>query len=264
MSTFEEYAALARHLSELRRTGERNAAADTRRRSALQGAVDQLGHRLAGQEVRLRQLRQVIREPAVPAVPRATAGTPGEPVPAVPGDGPPPAGAAPQPAYPELPNGSATLALPTSPVPTVPAPRPPAELDPAAELDRARQAADAAEAALARTEALGQQPLLLPGLSPLARALAVYAGCLLATAPLMLMLDLGYRWGAIDTFTQLAWTLAGLPTLAFFAGYLLLGRYGQPPLVVGTPPRYRYLGFLVTFIGAPVLYCGFIELTLGG
>ncbi|MBO4208763.1 hypothetical protein GSF22_22525 [Micromonospora echinofusca] len=185
-------------------------------------------------------------------------------MPAVPADRPAPAGGAPQPAYPELPRGAATVALPASPAPTVPAPRPPVERDPAVELDRARQAADAAEAALARTESLAQQPPLLPGLSPLARALAVYAGCLLATAPLMLLLDLGYRWGAIDTFTQLAWTLAGLPTVAFFAGYLLLGRYGRPPLVVGTPPRYRYLGFLVTFIGAPVLYCGFIELALGG
>ena len=171
---------------------------------------------------------------------------------------------APEPAYPQLPAGSVRLALPTSPAQTAPAPRSPAEIDPAAELDRARAAADAADAVLARTEALAEQPPLLPTWSPLARALAVYAGCVVATAPLLLMLELGYRFGAIDSFTQLAWTFAGLPALAFFAGYLLLGRYGRPPLMAGTPPRYLYLGFLVSFMVEPVLYCGFIKATLGG
>ncbi|MFB6397998.1 hypothetical protein AAFH96_33715, partial [Polymorphospora sp. 2-325] len=56
MSTFEEYAALARHLSELRRAGERDAAADTARRAATRAAADQLGHRLDAQEQRLRHL----------------------------------------------------------------------------------------------------------------------------------------------------------------------------------------------------------------
>ncbi|MEU2662518.1 hypothetical protein [Micromonospora sp. NPDC007220] len=305
MSTFEEYAALARQLAERRQAGERGAAADADRRRNLHAAADYLQHRLTAQGQRLDQLGQAIGIPAS-SVPTGAAPTPstvpgaGPPAgvpdsaptfPAVPGAGAPgtsagdggrggapfagvgpgegePASAAGAPgrpgvgAYPQVGVGETRLALPTAASPAaggVPAPRP-AEVDPTVELELARRYADESDRHGQQTELLAQRPALLPGWSPVARSVTVYAGCAAVGAILMMIMVLASGVGLVDGFTLGAWICAGLPALSFFAGYLVLGRWGRPAMVAGTPPRYVHLGFLICFAAVPVAYVAFLLL----
>lgn len=263
MSTFEEYAALARQLAHLRRLGERDATADARQRENVQAVADQLGQRLTVQQHRLWQFGHLIGQqrpasvspPATPLTVTAPAVHQSEFVSS------------------QLSTGPARLALPPASTGAsgsapdeggldLPSPRPPSETDPAVELHRARQAADEADHAVSAAEALAQQPPLLPTWSPLARAMAVYTACALAAGVLMLMLVLASGVGVVDTFTLYAWTCAGLPAVAFFAGVLLLGRYGRPVAanVAVSPPRYVHFGFAICFLALPILYCGYLLL----
>ncbi|MDG9676171.1 hypothetical protein QCZ28_19310 [Micromonospora sp. DH14] len=309
--SFEEYAALARQLSEQRRAGEQHAATESARRRDLHAAVDSLQQRLTAQGQRLDQIGRAIGIDQPPSAanpgagPGQGTGTPGE---AATWPGPPPgpgsasttgagsaagpgsasatgfgpatapgagdgesAGAAGAPgrsgvgAYPELPAGEARLALPTAVTPAgggVPAQRA-AAADPAVELELARRMADEADRHGHQAELLAQRPLLLPTWSPLARAVAVYAGCSAAAGVLMLMLVLASGVGLVDGFTLGAWICAGLPAVAFFGGYLVLGRWGRPAMVAGTPPRYLPLGFLICFLLVPVAYCAYLLLVRG-
>ncbi|MFV2110844.1 hypothetical protein ACFHW0_00705 [Micromonospora sp. LOL_025] len=300
MSTFDEYAALARQLAEQRRAGERGAAADADRRRNLHAAADYLQHRLTAQGQRLDQLGQAIGIPAssvptgpAPAPPAAPETAPGPHggapqapvgpgaaasagdggrgeapfVDAGPGEGEP-AGAAGAPgrpgagAYPQVGVGETRLALPTAVGPAaggVPAPRP-AEVDPTVELELTRRYADESDRHGQQTELLAQRPALLPDWSPVARAVGVYAGCAAVGAILMMIMVLASGVGLVDGFTLGAWICAGLPALSFFAGYLVLGRWGRPAMVAGTPPRYVHLGFLICFAAVPVAYVAFLLL----
>ena len=76
--------------------------------------------------------------------------------------------------------------------------------------------ADEADRHGQQAETLAQQPALLPTWSPLARAVAVYAGCAAVAGLLMLTLVLASGVGLVDGFTLGAWICAGLPALAFF------------------------------------------------
>ncbi|WP_307871723.1 hypothetical protein [Micromonospora sp. U21] len=266
--SFEEYATLARQLAEQRRAGERDAAVESERRRDLHAAVDYLHQRLTAQGHRLDQLGRAIGVDQPTAVPAPAPGHP-DPTPG-PRDGRP-AGAAGAPgradvgAYPELPAGEARLALPTAVSPAgagVPAQRA-AAVDPAVELELARRMADEADRHGQQAELLAQRPVLLPTWSPLARAVAVYAGCGAAAGVLMLALVLASGIGLVDGFTLGAWICAGLPALAFFGGYLVLGRWGRPAMVAGTPPRYLPLGFLICFLLVPMAYCGYLLLVRG-
>ncbi|MFE9918894.1 hypothetical protein ACFYPG_27430 [Micromonospora sp. NPDC005553] len=168
-------------------------------------------------------------------------------------------------AYPQLPAGEARLALPTAVSPAgggVPAQRA-ATADPAMELELARRMADEADRHGQQAELLAQRPALLPTWSPLARAVAVYAGCGAAAGVLVLMLVLASGVGLVDGFTLGAWICAGLPAVAFFGGYLVLGRWGRPAMVAGTPPRYLPLGFLICFLVVPMAYCAYLLLVRG-
>ncbi|RLP86042.1 hypothetical protein, partial [Micromonospora sp. CV4] len=138
-----------------------------------------------------------------------------------------------------------------------------AAVDPSTELELARRMADEADRHGHQAELLAQRPALLPTWSPLARAVAVYAGCGAAAGVLMLALVLASGVGLVDGFTLGAWICAGLPALAFFGGYLVLGRWGRPAMVAGTPPRYLPLGFLICFLLVPVAYCGYLLLVRG-
>ncbi|MFI6241246.1 hypothetical protein ACIBEF_15345 [Micromonospora sp. NPDC050795] len=292
--SFEEYAALARQLSAQHRAGEQHAAAESARRRDLHAAVDYLQQRLTAQGQRLDQLGRAIgvdQPPAAPAAPPGPnagqgTGTPGEtaawPTPpsgtgstsaaTAPGTGDgDPDGAAGAPgragvgAYPQLPAGEARLALPTAVSPAgggVPAQRAVAA-DPAMELELARRMADEADRHGQQAELLAQRPALLPTWSPLARAVAVYAGCGAAAGVLVLMLVLASGVGLVDGFTLGAWICAGLPAVAFFGGYLVLGRWGRPAMVAGTPPRYLPLGFLICFLVVPMAYCAYLLLVRG-
>ncbi|MFC7712202.1 hypothetical protein [Micromonospora lupini] len=165
-------------------------------------------------------------------------------------------------AYPELPAVHASLALPTAVSPAgagVPAQRA-AAVDPVVELEMARRMADEADRHGQQAELLAQRPALLPTWSPLARAVAVYAACGAAAGVLMLILVVASGVGIVDGFTLGAWICAGLPALAFFGGYLVLGRWGRPAMVAGTPPRYLPLGFLICFLLVPLGYCAYLLL----
>ncbi|MET8122072.1 hypothetical protein [Micromonospora sp. NPDC005189] len=303
--SFEEYAALARQLTEQHRVGEQHAAADTARRRDLHAAVDYLQQRLTAQGQRLDQLGRAIGIDQPPAGPAPGTGRPGE---TAAWPGPPPgaestsaagsgpssgaewasaAGAGPSTApgtgdggfdgaagapgragvgaYPELPAGEARLALPTAVSPAgagVPAQRA-AAVDPEVELELARRMADEADRHGQQAELLAQRPALLPTWSPLARSVAVYAGCGTAAGVLMLALVLASGVGLVDGFTLGAWICAGLPAVAFFGGYLVLGRWGRPAMVAGTPPRYLPLGFLICFLLVPMAYCAYLLLVRG-
>ncbi|MEU8330303.1 hypothetical protein [Micromonospora sp. NPDC048839] len=168
-------------------------------------------------------------------------------------------------AYPEVPAGEARLALPTAASPAgagVSAQRA-AAVDPVVELELARRMADEADRHGQQAELLAQRPALLPTWSPLARAVAVYAGCGAAAGVAMLALVLASGVGLVDGFTLGAWICAGLPAVAFFGGYLVLGRWGRPAMVAGTPPRYLPLGFLICFLLVPMAYCAYLLLVRG-
>ncbi|WFF00520.1 hypothetical protein [Micromonospora sp. WMMD964] len=280
--SFEEYAALARQLSEQRRAGEQHAATEAARRRDLHAAVDYLQQRLTAQGHRLDQLGRAIgvdqpppgapsgvgSAPPPPGAPSSVRSAPSTPpgtrdggaagaagVPGRPGVG----------AYPELPAGEARLALPTAVsaagagVPTQRA----AAVDPTVELELARRMADEADRHGQQAEVLAQRPALLPTWSPLARAVAVYAGCGAAAGVLVLALVLASGVGLVDGFTLGAWICAGLPAVAFFGGYLVLGRWGRPAMVAGAPPRYLPLGFLICFLLVPTAYCAYLLLVRG-
>ncbi|MEV6815203.1 hypothetical protein [Micromonospora sp. NPDC051296] len=106
MSTFEEYAALARNLAAQQRAGEQGAAAEAERRRDLGAAVEYLDRRLTAQGQRLDQLGR-----AIGAGPGTAGPAPGSP----PVSGPPLSGA---PSGPPMsgPPVSGASALPGTPV----------------------------------------------------------------------------------------------------------------------------------------------------
>ncbi|MEV4662215.1 hypothetical protein AB0J85_09705 [Micromonospora echinofusca] len=290
MATFEDYAALARHLAAQRRAGEQGAVAEAARRRDLHAAVDYLERRLTAQGQRLDQLGHTIGCPPPPPGQPAPGAAPGGPMPAAPTSGgpvgvtptsgglsavgvPPPGqphglprpgagstgGAAAVPgrpevgAYPQGSPGETALAVPGG----VPAPRA-GELDPAAELESARRWADEADRLGQQVELTAQRPALLPTWSAMARALAVYLGCAGVGVLLMLVMVLASGVGALGLGTLYTWMCAGLPAVSLIAGWLILGRWGTPAVVAGTPPRYPLLGILVCFLAVPLAYCGYL------
>ncbi|MFY1595146.1 hypothetical protein [Micromonospora sp. WMMD737] len=320
MSTFEDYAALARHLAAQRQAGEQGAAAESARQRDLHAAVDYLDRRLTAQGQRLDQIGHTIGSPPPPPGQPAPGTPPGGPVPGAPTSGgpvpgsptsggpvaaaptsggpvaaaptlggpvaaaptsggpsavgvpsagrphglPPPGtgsvgGAAAVPgrpgvgAYPQGSPGETALAVPGG----VPTPRA-GELDPVAELESARRWADEADRLGQQVELLAQRPALLPSWSPMARALAVYLGCAGVGVLLMLVMVLASGIGALGLGTLYTWMCAGLPAMSLIAGWLILGRWGTPAVVVGTPPRYPLLGILVCFLAVPLAYCGYL------
>ncbi|WP_320067019.1 hypothetical protein [Micromonospora sp. RTGN7] len=278
MSTFSEYAALARQLADQRRETDQDAAAEAGRRHALHASADQLAQRLAGQSQRLGHLGRALGLPDDPP-PGPSGDHPGPAVPASIVSGPGPSGgrsggapgagavvdggAAAAPgrsgvgAYPPGTAGGALVALPTAA--GVPAPRA-GGVDPVAELTEARRLADEADRLFQVTEAVARHPPLLPTWSPLSRALAVYAGC--AAAGILLALVMlkaaGLGLGAGVLYTA---TCAGLPVLSFVAGYLVLGRWGRPVLGGDAPqPRFVPLGFVTCVLLVPLAQCGYLVL----
>ncbi len=278
MSTFEEYAALARHLASQQRAGEQGAAAEAQRRRDLDAAVASLDHRLTAQGQRLDQLGHTIGvTPGTPAPP-----PPGPPPVAPPVSGPPVgyAGARPEPgtgptggaaaapgrpevgAYAQPGGPEPDRALPVAVSATaagVPAPRA-GQVDPATELELARRWADEADRHAQQAELLAQQPALLPTWSPAARAVAVYLGFAGVSVLLMLVMVLASGMGAVGTTTLYAWMCAGLPAASFIGGWLVLNRWGRPAVGAATPPRYPVLGFLLCFFAVPLAYCGYLLL----
>ncbi|AVT34862.1 hypothetical protein C6361_27820 [Plantactinospora sp. BC1] len=183
-----------------------------------------------------------------------------------------------------MPAGPARRALPATPATgPVPGPRLPPEVspsgagavsgagpgmpparpvDPLRELELARQSADGADVLIVQTETMAQQAPLFPSMSSLARATTVYlicAGFLMVVIWVLLSVaevqqNKGFDTGTLAVFS---WSCAGLPTMAFFLGYLALSIWGKPRMIVGRPARYARLGFLICFLAAPVAFLGY-------
>lgn len=279
MSTFDEYAALARHLAVQQRAGEQGAAAEAERQRDLGAAVEYLDRRLTAQGQRLDHLGRTIGVapggPAPTAAAAPVSGPPGRPQspPGYPGTAPGPGtgsdgGAAAAPgrrgvgAYSPVGVGQPGPALPVAVSATaagVPSPRA-GEVDPATELELARRWADEADRHGQQAELLAQQPALLPTWSPVARAVAVYLGFAGVAVVLMLVMALASGVGVVGFGTLVAWMCAGLPAVALIGGWLVLGRWGRPAVGAATPPRYPVLGFLLCFLAVPLAYCGYLLL----
>jgi hypothetical protein len=276
MQAFDEYAALARHLHELHRAGERTTARAAARRDATSAGIDELEQRLGTQQQRLAELAHLIGEPH----PELTAPAPRPPLTVAGHLGPSTSPAYPEAerglagesSYPELPAGPERIAVSATPAPTpsVPGPRLPtsdgtqaaepqpgaaAILDPDGELELGRRAAAAADEAAAHTESLAQQPALLPGSSPLNRALVVYIGFVAVGNLAQALLAAVAKAGLVGGFTLYAWSLAGLPAVIFFAAYFALGSWGRPRLGVSRPARYAKLGFALCFVTMAITSC---------
>ena len=92
-------------------------------------------------------------------------------------------------------------------------------------LSLAQAAADTSDREREFAIARAQQPRWLPDKTPLVRNMAVYAAC--AGACLLVQLVL-FLVGDGDTVTTVLWAFLGLPTIAWFVGYLLIGIVGVP------------------------------------
>jgi hypothetical protein len=308
VSSFDEYAALLRHLSTQQRAGEQDTASKTERHRHLGTTVEYLHQRLLAQGQRLDHLgRSIGLDPATAGPPPGSgppvsgpsgsaplsgmpvsapvSGVPGAaPVSGVPGPptaaGHPPVSGAPSGspgtvgvggaaaapgrsdvgAYPQT--GQTDRALPVAVSATeagVPAQRAGA-VDPATELELARRWADEADRYAQQAEMLAQRPALLPGWSPMARAVAVYLGFSGVAVVLMLILGLASDVGVVSLGTVVAWMCAGLPAVALIGAWLVLGKWGRPASGAATPPRYPLLGFLLCFVAVPLAYCGYLLL----
>ncbi|MBL6275634.1 hypothetical protein JMF97_05620 [Micromonospora fiedleri] len=286
MSTFDEYAALVRHLSTQQRASEQGVAADEQRRRDLGATVEYLDRRLLAQGQRLDQLGRTMGVTSPPPGPPGTAPTAGPPgPPGVPTSGPPAppghvgaggsgpgtgwdGGAAAAPgrsgvgAYPQVGVGEAERALPVALSATaagVPGQRA-GEVDAATELEMARRWADEADRYAQQAEVLAQRPALLPTWSPMARAIAVYLAFAAVSVLIMLVMVLASGVGVVGGWTLFSWMCAGLPAASLIGGWLVLGRWGRPAVGAMTAPRYPVIGFLLCFLAVPLAYCGYLIL----
>lgn len=96
-------------------------------------------------------------------------------------------------------------------------------------LAEARRHLDVAEREAERLEERATEPRLLPGWSIRGRNAVVYAAS--AGCALVFQVVLTVMQGSGNPLTTLSWTFCGLPVIAFFAGYLLVGYLGKPVLV---------------------------------
>ncbi|MGH3656143.1 MAG: PspA/IM30 family protein [Micromonosporaceae bacterium] len=138
-------------------------------------------------------------------------------------------------------------------------------------LTRAQAAADTSESEREYALNRAQQPQLLPHWSTTPRNAVVYASC--AGVALVLQVILMLLSGQIDATTVALWSLCGLPVIAFFVGYLVIGIVGVPRIPPKPaerddqgrviPPKKRMapqldrtpkLGFAICFLTLPVFW----------
>ncbi|GAA1029576.1 hypothetical protein GCM10009557_18560 [Virgisporangium ochraceum] len=126
--------------------------------------------------------------------------------------------------------------------------------DVAQALHLAADAANAADVQARRAEQIGANPILLPDASPTARNALIYG----AWAAVGWLVQCGLVTVSQETdFGVLAWSLCGLPALAFFAGYLTVATVGQPRVGAGLPKQAR-LGGAICFVGMPLAWIALI------
>jgi hypothetical protein len=128
--------------------------------------------------------------------------------------------------------------------------------DVAEALHRAADAANAAEMEARRAERAGSRPILLPDASPTARSALIYS----AWAFAIWLLQCGLvNFSPELTFSVLAWSLCGLPAVAFFGGYLTVSTLGQPR-VGAAHPKHARLGGAICFGGMLLAWVGLVAL----
>lgn len=126
--------------------------------------------------------------------------------------------------------------------------------DVAQALHLAADAANAADVEARRAEHIGTRPILLPDVSPTTRNVIVYS----AWAGLGWLLQCGLMTFSSETdFGVLAWSLCGLPALAFFAGYLTVSTVGQSRVGAKLPKQAR-LGGVICFGGMTLAWIALI------
>jgi hypothetical protein len=121
-------------------------------------------------------------------------------------------------------------------------------------LHRAADAANAADAEARRAEQVAARPLLLPDASPTGRNAAIYG----AWAFLFWLLQCALvTFRSPSDFGAVAWSLCGLPALAFFGGYITVSTLGQPRVGAGYPKQAR-LGGVICFGGMLLAWIGLL------
>jgi hypothetical protein len=128
--------------------------------------------------------------------------------------------------------------------------------DVAEALHRAADAANAAETEARRAERAGSRPLLLPDASPTARNALIYGSW--AFTAWLLQCGL-VTFSPTNDFGVLAWSLCGLPALAFFGGYITVSTLGQPRVGAEHPKQAR-LGGAICFGGMLLAWVGLVAL----
>lgn len=128
--------------------------------------------------------------------------------------------------------------------------------DMAQALHLAADAGNAADAEARRAEHVGTRPILLPDVSPTARNAIIYSGW--ALVGWLLQCGLMFA-GEENDFGVIAWSLCGLPAIAFFAGYLTVSTLGQPR-VGASYPKQAKLGGAICFAGMPLLWIALVAL----
>lgn len=126
--------------------------------------------------------------------------------------------------------------------------------DVAQALHLAADAANAADVEARRAEHVGTRPILLPDATPTVRNVVIYS----AWSLIGWMLQCGLMFaGEENDPGVLAWSLCGLPAVAFFAGYLTVSTVGQPRVGEKYPKQAR-LGGVICFAGMPLLWLALV------
>jgi hypothetical protein len=128
--------------------------------------------------------------------------------------------------------------------------------DVAQALHRAADASNAAEAEARKAERAASRPILLPDASPTVRNVAIYSAW--AFAAWLLQCGLS-TFTAANDFGALAWSLCGIPAVAFFGGYLTVSTLGQPRVGADHPKQVR-LGGVICFGGLALAWIATIAL----
>ena len=105
-----------------------------------------------------------------------------------------------------------------------------------------------------RAEHIGTRPIWLPDASPTTRNVITYS----AWAMIGWVLQCGLLLASAENdFGTIAWSLCGLPAVAFFAGYLTVSTVGQPRVGASHPKQAR-LGGAICFVGMPLLWIALV------
>lgn len=138
-------------------------------------------------------------------------------------------------------------------------------------LRQGQQAVDASDREREQAMQRAKLPRFLPEASQVARNAAVYGAC--AAVALVFQAILALLRERTDTATATLWSLFGLPVIAFFVGYLVIGIVAIPRIpstiprqpsrrsyriaskrVTADPSRSPRLGFAICFLALPAAW----------